>query len=43
MFFEPQPQEFFHPTKCAPPRLMDWRDKFEALRDLGIDYVLIAD
>jgi riboflavin kinase/FMN adenylyltransferase len=40
MFFEPQPQEFFAPQK-APPRLMDWRDKFEALRDLGIDYVLL--
>ena len=40
MFFEPQPQEFFAPHK-APPRLMDWRDKFEALRDLGIDYVLL--
>lgn len=40
MYFEPQPQEFFQ-GKNAPARLMDWRDKFEALRDLGIDYVLV--
>lgn len=40
MYFEPQPQEFFQ-GKNAPARLMDWRDKFEALRDLGIDYILV--
>ena len=40
IYFEPQPQEFFQ-GKNAPARLMDWRDKFEALRDLGIDYVLV--
>lgn len=40
MYFEPQPQEFFQ-GKNAPARLMDWRDKFEVLRDLGIDYVLV--
>ena len=31
IYFEPQPQEFFQ-GKNAPARLMDWRDKFEALR-----------
>jgi riboflavin kinase/FMN adenylyltransferase len=41
MLFEPQPQEFFQGAN-APARLMHWREKVEALRDLDIDYVLIA-
>lgn len=39
MLFEPQPLEFFQP-ETAPPRLMTLRDKVEALRDCGVDYVL---
>lgn len=36
MSFEPTPKEFF--SKSAPPaRLMRFREKFEALRDAGID------
>jgi len=38
MVFEPQPLEFFCPDQ-APARLMRFRDKFEALRSLGLDYV----
>ncbi len=37
--FEPLPREYFSP-KQAPPRLMSFREKFAALRDLGIDIVL---
>lgn len=37
--FEPLPREFFAPEN-APPRLMNFREKFEALRALGIDRVL---
>lgn len=40
MFFEPQPQELFLGAN-APARLMHWRDKVEALRELGVDYVLM--
>lgn len=40
IFFEPQPQELFQGVQ-APARLMHWRDKVEALRELGIDYVLM--
>lgn len=39
ILFEPLPREFFAPLK-APPRLMTFREKFIALRDLGIDRVL---
>ncbi len=39
MVFEPQPREFFQ-GKDAPPRLMSFRQKFEALTAAGIDYVL---
>ncbi len=39
MVFEPQPREFFQ-GKEAPPRLMSFRQKFEALTAAGIDYVL---
>lgn len=37
--FEPLPREFFAPAE-APPRLMSFREKFVALRALGIDRVL---
>lgn len=36
--FEPQPLEFFQP-EAAPARLMSFREKLQALRDCGIDYV----
>ncbi|MEO0998217.1 MAG: adenylyltransferase/cytidyltransferase family protein, partial [Pseudomonadota bacterium] len=36
MSFEPTPKEFFAPDD-APARLMRFREKFEALRRLGID------
>jgi riboflavin kinase/FMN adenylyltransferase len=39
MVFEPQPREFFQGDE-APPRLMPFRQKFEALLDSGIDIVL---
>ncbi|MBK1874676.1 bifunctional riboflavin kinase/FAD synthetase [Marinobacter sp. 1-3A] len=39
MIFEPQPREFFQGME-APPRLMGFRQKFEALRAAGIDIVL---
>ncbi len=39
MMFEPQPKEFFAPD-LAPPRLAGFRDKFQDLRDAGIDYLL---
>jgi len=39
VLFEPLPREFFSPND-APARLMSFREKFDALRDLGIDRVL---
>ena len=39
MVFEPQPREFFQGDE-APPRLMTFRQKFEALLSSGIDIVL---
>lgn len=39
VLFEPLPREYFAPSK-APPRLMSFREKFLALRQLGIDRVL---
>ncbi|MBE0485967.1 bifunctional riboflavin kinase/FAD synthetase [Marinobacter sp.] len=39
MIFEPQPREFFQGGE-APPRLMPFRQKFEALLAEGIDMVL---
>ena len=36
--FEPLPREFFAPG-APPPRLTLARAKFEALRDLGVDFV----
>jgi riboflavin kinase/FMN adenylyltransferase len=39
VLFEPLPREFFAPEK-APPRLMNFREKVQALRALGIDRVL---
>ncbi|WP_369984716.1 bifunctional riboflavin kinase/FAD synthetase [Thalassolituus sp.] len=39
MMFEPQPKEYFAPD-LAPPRLAGFRDKYQDLRDAGIDYLL---
>lgn len=39
VIFEPLPREFFSPDE-APARLMSFREKFIALRDLGIDRVM---
>lgn len=39
ILFEPLPREFFNPHE-APARLMSFREKFIALRDLGIDRVV---
>lgn len=39
VILEPLPREYFAPLK-APPRLMSFREKCIALRDLGIDRVL---
>lgn len=38
--FEPLPREYFAPDQI-PARLMSFREKFEGLRQLGIDYVLL--
>lgn len=43
--FEPLPREYFsraHSPASMPARLMSFREKFEGLRELGIDYVLLA-
>jgi riboflavin kinase/FMN adenylyltransferase len=37
--FEPLPREYFAPLE-APPRLMSFREKFVALRSLGVDRLL---
>ena len=37
--FEPLPREYFSPLK-APARIMSFREKFFALRDLGVDRLL---
>ena len=39
MIFEPQPQEFFQGGQ-APARLMNWRDKIDALAATGVARVL---
>lgn len=39
MVFEPQPEEFFAPDK-APPRLSSLRDKYNQLKQLGIDRLI---
>lgn len=39
MVFEPLPREYFSPRQ-APARLMSFREKFCALRDMGIDRLL---
>ncbi len=39
ILFEPQPREFFQGAE-APPRLMSFRQKFEALTSAGVDHVL---
>ncbi len=39
ILFEPLPREYFAPTQ-APARLMSFREKFSALKALGVDRVL---
>lgn len=41
MVFEPQPLEFFKGYD-APPRISSLREKVEYLKQLGVDYVVIA-
>lgn len=36
LVFEPQPLEFFDPVK-APARLTRWREKYQLLREYGVD------
>ena len=38
--FEPLPREFFSPIK-APARIMSFREKFQAMRQLGVDRLLL--
>jgi riboflavin kinase/FMN adenylyltransferase len=40
MTFEPHPREFFNPAS-APPRIAMLRDKLEALRENGVDRVVV--
>lgn len=37
--FEPQPLEFFDPEN-APPRLTRWREKYELLKEHGVDHMV---
>ena len=39
ILFEPQPQEFFSPDK-APARIMRFREKYQYLETLGVNYLL---
>lgn len=39
MIFEPQPLELFRPEQ-APVRLTQWREKYELISELGVDYLL---
>jgi len=39
ILFEPLPREFFAPLQ-APPRLLSFQEKVQALRELGVDRVL---
>ena len=38
--FEPHPKEFFSPQN-APPRILNLRDKLDALRNTGVDMVVV--
>jgi riboflavin kinase/FMN adenylyltransferase len=38
--FEPQPQEYFH-EEDAPARIMRFRDKFDCLESLSLDYLCV--
>ena len=40
VLFEPQPSEFLCPDQ-APPRIMGLREKFQGLRAVGMDHVLV--
>lgn len=39
MIFEPQPLELFRPAQ-APARLTRWREKFELMTPLGLEYLI---
>lgn len=39
LVFEPQPMEFFDP-KNAPSRLTRWREKYQLLREHGVDRII---
>jgi len=39
--FEPQPREFFAKDQLNVPRLMRWSEKYYALSQLNIDYLLV--
>ncbi len=41
MVFEPQPEEVFHP-ESAPARLSVLRDKYEQLKSLGVDRLVVV-
>ncbi len=41
MSFEPMPREFFDPAG-SPGRLCTWRERFELLRDLGMDVLYLT-
>lgn len=41
MTFEPHPAEFFAPESNTVSRLTRFREKFQALKSCGIDYVLV--
>lgn len=40
ILFEPQPKEFFAP-QAAPARLANFREKFQDLKEAGIEYLLV--
>lgn len=40
MLFEPQPLEFFKPID-APSRLMSFKEKYQFIQSLGVDYILV--
>lgn len=45
MVFEPQPREFFNPpskNSLAPPRLTNFAEKAELIKNLGVDSLLVA-
>ncbi|MCC5855599.1 MAG: bifunctional riboflavin kinase/FAD synthetase [Idiomarina sp.] len=41
MIFEPQPLELFRPDQ-APARISQWREKYEVMSQLGLEYLICA-